>query len=274
MKNKNEIKLYQQLIDCLSRGFNMLGDDAKAEIKNFVINKQHPSGLFLDRANNSDVYYSFFGAMLSLTINNTKGLNQLKSYLLSASNMPKPTIDALVYILLKIILEMPTKISTIKIVKQVFYSDKTINLYYRIFIAALILEAKGKANILLKLFFRLLLRLKKTKDLPCSILAAVIISKHYMNLSIDKEQKSLMLLYQQNGGFRAFKQAPQTDMLSTAVSLFALNNIGFDFSLIKPDCLGFIEDNYSQGAFLSADGDKTLDLEYTFYGLLALGSLK
>ncbi|MFA5330143.1 MAG: hypothetical protein WC384_20280 [Prolixibacteraceae bacterium] len=34
-----------------------------------------------------------------------------------------------------------------------------------------------------------------------------------------------------------------------------------------------IPENYANGAFLSGDGDLTEDLEYTFYGLLALGVL-
>ena len=33
------------------------------------------------------------------------------------------------------------------------------------------------------------------------------------------------------------------------------------------------QQNFSNGAFLSGDGDTTTDAEYTFYGLLALGVL-
>ena len=43
--------------------------------------------------------------------------------------------------------------------------------------------------------------------------------------------------------------------------------------MIKPGCLEFVGANYSDGSFLSGDGDLTKDLEYTFYGLLALGAL-
>jgi hypothetical protein len=62
-------------------------------------------------------------------------------------------------------------------------------------------------------------------------------------------------------------------MLSTGVALFVLKETGYDLRMIKPGCLDFIQENYSAGAFLSGDGDVTKDLEYTFYGLLALGSL-
>jgi len=62
-------------------------------------------------------------------------------------------------------------------------------------------------------------------------------------------------------------------MLSTAVALFALNYVDYDLRLLKPSCLDFIGQNFSDGAFLSGDGDPTADVEYTFYGLLALGVL-
>ena len=62
-------------------------------------------------------------------------------------------------------------------------------------------------------------------------------------------------------------------MLSTAVALFALNYAESDLRLLKPACLDFIQQNFADGAFLSGDGDQTADLEYTFYGLLALGVL-
>ena len=43
--------------------------------------------------------------------------------------------------------------------------------------------------------------------------------------------------------------------------------------LLAPACLDWVQGLFSQGAFLSGNGDSSRDLEYTFYGLLALGSL-
>ena len=61
--------------------------------------------------------------------------------------------------------------------------------------------------------------------------------------------------------------------LSTAVALFVLRETAYDMRMITPVCLDFVQQNYDDGAFLSGDGDATRDLEYTFYGLLALGTL-
>jgi hypothetical protein len=77
----------------------------------------------------------------------------------------------------------------------------------------------------------------------------------------------------EGSGFRVFKQIRNCDMLSTAVALYVLKETGYDLRLTAPGALSFIESNYESGAFLSGDGDPTRDLEYTFYGLIALGSL-
>lgn len=260
-------------MDVLGRGFSLLNDDAKKEVIDFVMQKQNPTGLFIDRANNPDMYYTLFGGMLSLVTNNKKALNQLAEYLQSENKGQKSTIDASVSILIKIMLKIPVKISTIGLIKRIFYRERNINLHYKLFITALILDAKGKIHFLKKLFLRLLFSLKKTTNLPCSIRAAAIVTKNYLGMDSEKEQVGIMSFYNPSGGFKAFKTSLNSDMLSTAVALFALNYVGYDMRRIKPDCLAFIEENFSNGAFLSGDGDNTCDLEYTFYGLLALGSL-
>jgi len=94
-----------------------------------------------------------------------------------------------------------------------------------------------------------------------------------MNQDGSKETELLMSFACESGGFKAFAHLDQADMLSTAVALFALKFTGSDLRLLKPACLDFIQSNYFDGAFLSGDGDPTADVEYTFYGLLALGVL-
>jgi len=43
---------------------------------------------------------------------------------------------------------------------------------------------------------------------------------------------------------------------------------------VRPRCLDFIDSLWSsRGGFRGHQGDETLDCEYTFYGLLALGNL-
>ena len=76
------------------------------------------------------------------------------------------------------------------------------------------------------------------------------------------------------GGFLAHPEAPAADLLSTATSLHALTVSGIDLSEIREDCLDFIDRLWSsRGCFRGMELDDSLDCEYCWYGLLALGHL-
>lgn len=76
------------------------------------------------------------------------------------------------------------------------------------------------------------------------------------------------------GGFKAFPGAPVPDLLSTAVALHALDGLQVDFSHLKESLLDFVDTLWSaEGGFHAHWADESLDVEYTYYGLLALGHL-
>jgi len=76
------------------------------------------------------------------------------------------------------------------------------------------------------------------------------------------------------GGFLAVPNAPLPDLLSTATALHALAGLERDFAPLKERCLDFIDTLWTnEGGFYGHWGDDTLDCEYTYYGLLALGHL-
>jgi hypothetical protein len=63
-------------------------------------------------------------------------------------------------------------------------------------------------------------------------------------------------------------------LLSTAVALHALSNHPEAIARVKEPCLDFIDSLWSAaGGFHGNWADDTLDPEYTYYGLLALGHL-
>lgn len=77
-----------------------------------------------------------------------------------------------------------------------------------------------------------------------------------------------------DGGFLAVPGAPIPDLLSTATALHALAGLERDFSALKEPCLDFIDTLWTnEGGFHGHWGDDALDVEYTYYGLLALGHL-
>ena len=76
------------------------------------------------------------------------------------------------------------------------------------------------------------------------------------------------------GGFLASAGAPIPDLLSTATGLHALTSLHVEFGSIREACLDFVDTLWtSRGGFYGSWADDTLDCEYTYYGLLALGHL-
>ena len=77
-----------------------------------------------------------------------------------------------------------------------------------------------------------------------------------------------------HGGFVPFPGAPMPDLLTTAVALHALDGLQAGFQPLVEPSLDFIDTLWSaEGGFHGNWEDDTLDLEYTYYGLLALGHL-
>ncbi len=76
------------------------------------------------------------------------------------------------------------------------------------------------------------------------------------------------------GGFNAAPNVDVPDLLSTATSLHALAALGVSPEPVKERCLDFVDSLWTnEGGFHGHWLDDTLDCEYTFYGLLALGHL-
>jgi len=97
------------------------------------------------------------------------------------------------------------------------------------------------------------------------------------NMPCDDNRRGdfpLIEFYRGNGGFAALTNAPETDLLSTAVALFALQFTNCDLRLIRPDCLEYISSLFDDGGFRACEQDEVVDVEYTFYGLLGIGALE
>jgi prenyltransferase beta subunit len=97
------------------------------------------------------------------------------------------------------------------------------------------------------------------------------------NLSIpvnDSVGDWLLARCHPEGGFRAAPNAPLPDLLSTATALHALAGLQISFGSVKERCLDYIDTLWTnEGGFHGHWADESLDCEYTFYGLLALGHL-
>ena len=75
------------------------------------------------------------------------------------------------------------------------------------------------------------------------------------------------------GGFKAITDAPMPDLLSTATILHALSILQVEIGAAKDLCLDYLDTLWSGRSFYGHWADDELDVEYTFYALLALGHL-
>ncbi len=90
----------------------------------------------------------------------------------------------------------------------------------------------------------------------------------------DESVRRLLALRSADGGFRANELTPVADLLSTATALHALAAAGADLQPMRRQVLDFLSGLWSaKGGFRGHVFDGELDCEYTFYGLLAAGTL-
>ena len=105
--------------------------------------------------------------------------------------------------------------------------------------------------------------------------AAAITLCRNLRLPIPDETPGWILnSFHPGGGFVPFPMAPLPDLLSTAVALHALDGLQVEFGEKKEALLDFVDSLWTaSGGFHGSWEDDDLDIEYTYYGLLALGHL-
>lgn len=275
------LPVYQQMIGYLDRAIAQLDEESRDLLFRFVISQQHATGGFCDRGGRADLYYSLFGMMILKSIGHGAGSGEqakLQRYVANQSGAVVPGfIEQCCMALLQKEMETGFFLRTrllFRIFRSAWKERYSINLSYRSFVLFLTLDAVLPFSGVLKRFAgKMLDKVWVDEHSPCSEIAARIFILNLLKRDSSDEQNLLNALLDESGGFRAFRHSPSADMLSTAVALFALHSVNSDLRLIKPACLDFVEQNFADGAFISGDGDQTADMEYTFYGLLALGVL-
>jgi hypothetical protein len=271
----SDISIYHQFIGFVLKGFATLDATSQVEVKKFIQSCQHSGGGFTNRAGRPELYYSLFGVWLAEAIGLEKNLKNHKRFILENAKVQKEPVDAFAEILIRKILfknefKKPSKLRLFKMVSQ---NAGKVSIFYRLFLFLLAFDALYR-NKGFYFFARPILSFySPSAESPCSIQAAVVVARQKTGLSIKKEAKILLSFFEEGKGFKAFREVDEPDLLSTAVALFALKFSGADLRLVTPTCLELIQQNYSSGAFLAGNGDEMRDLEYTFYGLLALGTL-
>ncbi|MBP5387376.1 MAG: hypothetical protein J6Y97_08355 [Prevotella sp.] len=232
------------LLQTLRQSTERLSPQARQLVVQFVESQRVEGEAFKDRGGRADLYYTMFGWMLVYALGIPSNSQQRKAFL---EGVNKPRLDELhqtVYKLCSLLhklLSLPKY--TPDAVLRLLSSDEALNQFFEAY------QRHGGGGGTNARAARLANSTRATADLTDPFLA----------------------MQDETGGFRAHSGAPFPDLLSTSVAVFALNMHG-----IAPryDVKPFIEAHWQEdGSFVASLLDAYGDVEYEFYGLLALGSI-
>jgi len=251
------------------------------------------NGAFMDKNGNDDLYYTAFGMMLSYIFKLNINTKQSEQWLVRQSGKLTDLVYYSAYIRSRVLCELLKTGKLNFVLSRFFKTKQTLPDFtdyphddkfspYSQFLAlslkedlgittanhqeiqtdlsAYCVETGGYSNI----------RGGKTASTNATVAALAVkgqTSGYQRNEDIDYLHSS----QDKSGGFFANGSAPVPDLLSTATALFILKCYGVS-PRINPD--NFIDAHWlPSGGFCATLLDETCDVEYTFYGLLALGAV-
>lgn len=268
------LKQYQRrsIESVLQKSTAIINADIQSEIKQHLLKSLTKDGGFTDRGGKADIYYTLFGCFVAEALAIKEVFPQLKIYVkknVEEVNLNGVNLFSAAILYAKLFGVDSNTYRLRKLVRAEL--EKTSNKEYSNFIGLLTLYYLEDYRNLLKL--RKSINVDNNKEVPCSIAAATAVIKRITGRSTRIDEDKLKTFYRGEGGFVALQKSPVSDLLSTAVALYALRFVDADLREIKPDCLNFIDGLYLNGGFRATTLDFDIDIEYTFYGLLALGAL-
>lgn len=274
MNSRSELN---RLILTLSRSADLLEPAAYQAVCDFIRQSQTGSGAFMDRGKEPDSYYSFFGYLMCRAFGLTDELSRLRCYVMNSAGTREPNLaDWSVRVLLRCSFKPGFLFRLwnsfrllVRWIRERTHSDT----FYLTFLTLLILNHFwGYSHLLLRPVSRLTAASRFNSHSPTSHLAAALCIRSHAGLDPGALPAMLMNRAHSGGGFVAFPDNATADMLSTAVAIYALRHTRTDIRLLTSTGLNYVSTHFDGGAFLSGDGDPTRDVEYTFYGLLALSA--
>lgn len=258
----------------LSLSLQTLNEESKGEIRSFIKDQQTTTGGFKDKGGKADLYYTLFGHFITEALGMADATILTRNFV--ASEMNSKELSG-VHMHCAAILASKLHINAQgnylnrqvrKSIRETLHKQPAYNAFMNLLTCYYISDFTG-----LYMVGRQLERNNKESALPCPVYAALLVLRHSFGQNINGTVNALWSFYDGKGGFRAVKSAPMSDLLSTAVALYALKFAGVDLRKIRPQCLDYVDGLYNNGGFSANIIDSDTDIEYTFYGLLALGAL-
>jgi hypothetical protein len=296
--------MYRKLLETAGKASSLLGKSAEQEILAYLEGIQKSDGGFPGRnaTAGSDIYYTMYAAMIYAAL--TGGIpKKLEEYIKSIA-----AGKGLDFIHTCALIRMYALISgkTVGVVCREFLQESLVEYRsadggfshsakfaeygtpYGAFLAASAYE-EMQAEIPEKEFLTASVLACQTTDngfanmrsSQCGTANAAAAALAYLavwnqlNGIPDGIHYFIMMLYADNGGFRASEVSPFADLLSTGALLFAMSLAGLSMPVEKAAAtLEMIEGCWTDsGGFKGHTGDSIPDCEYTFYALLAVGAI-
>lgn len=286
--------LSTRLMYAVRTGKQRLGNEALRRAARFLASQRTENGAFINKSGQADLYYTSFGWFLSYLLGVESNAEKRTVYLEQQAVEEMDLVHYAAYMrcrllhawmkgermqwLLKYI--FPAGIRSLESFRGIPHQD--IGSPYTRFIWLSLLEDTGhkekdKEKVLETLaqyrvpeggYANVSTRKVATTNATVAALAVIGQLKGY---EPGEDVFYLRDMQEETGGFKATKASPVPDLLSTATALFILKNYGIRPSRPATD---FIEAHWlDSGGFAATLWENDGDVEYLFYGLLALGSV-
>lgn len=297
-----------KLFNTLQRGKEQLGKEALDRIVGFVESQRTEEDSFMDKSGKADLYYTLFGWILSYILGIRLEQKKMTSYLSQQDNGKLDLIHYAAYMRCRMIGQLMKGGKAGLLLRSLFSTDiKALDEFddlphndmqspYTQFVWLSLLEDTGSLFKIQDSRFKIKESGRTDKDeilgslesyhakgggfmntrdgLTATTNATVAALAVKGQLTGYKENEDLFFLrdlQEVSGGFGAAEASPVPDLLSTATSLFMLSCYGRQPKYPVRD---FIEAHWlDSGGFSATLLDDKSDVEYTFYGLLALGTM-
>ena len=274
------------MLRTLQRAVGALGDEALALIRDFVQERMTANGVFMDKSGKEDIYYTSFGMLLSHVLGIGRNCEATRLWLDKIDSEKLDLVHYAAYVRARMIndweqskIEFLLKNIKRKAIRPLssfaVVPNSDAESPYAQFILYSLCEDTGNTPPAACLMpYRTdgggYANTRNGKPSTNATAAALMVAGQSEGYSSTRDVEWLRDEQKPNGGWCAEQNTPLPDLLSTATALFTLHCYGIEPRYSATD---FIEGHWlDNGGFAATLLEDESDVEYLFYGLLALGT--
>ena len=285
----------------LGRANHLLPAVALEQIRSYISSRLTAHGGFANRKGEADLYYTVFGLVCAVILDIDLSTDKLEEFVGEFNPEQLSMVDLCCYVKCRAVLNfingenfdntiVDKCLNSIKKFHtpngSFSYDGKGSGFPYAQFLALNFYQDLGIDLPSKEKFFKSLDNYRTEQGAFCNpdsgdepMLLSTVAAIHvirYLTGEVDAlAMQWLTGQYRNVGGFCAAVNSQLPDMLSTAVAVFTLSICGYPLDAWQDTIHQFIDDHWDDcGGFRATILDDTCDCEYTYYGLLALGSIQ